>query len=131
MHRRATRPDPPLGAVDRDALRRAYRVANAIDALGIEPGERIATLAWNGYRHFELYYGVSGSERVLHTLNPRLTPEQLAWLGLIRYHIATRLGIDTVDVGVPQLSMHSARELCGVQDPTWLAAGLQAYFADA
>ena len=41
---------------------------------------------------------------------------------------ATRLGIATVDVGVPQLSMHSARELCGVQDPAWLAAALDAYF---
>ncbi|MEY4605763.1 MAG: hypothetical protein RLY45_523 [Actinomycetota bacterium] len=43
---------------------------------------------------------------------------------------ATRLGIDTVDVGVPQLSMHSARELCGTHDPCWLATGLAAYFAD-
>jgi aspartyl aminopeptidase len=41
---------------------------------------------------------------------------------------ATRLGIDTVDVGVPQLSMHSARELCGVRDPVWLAQGLRRYF---
>jgi aspartyl aminopeptidase len=42
---------------------------------------------------------------------------------------ATRLGIATVDVGVPQLSMHSARELCGVHDPAWLASALAAYFA--
>jgi aspartyl aminopeptidase len=42
---------------------------------------------------------------------------------------ATRLGIDTVDVGVPQLSMHSARELCGTSDPGWLAQGLQAYLS--
>jgi aspartyl aminopeptidase len=40
---------------------------------------------------------------------------------------ATRLGIATVDVGVPQLSMHSARELCGVSDPVWLAQALTAY----
>jgi aspartyl aminopeptidase len=41
---------------------------------------------------------------------------------------ATRLGIATVDVGVPQLSMHSARELCGTADPVWLAEGLAAWF---
>ena len=44
---------------------------------------------------------------------------------------ATRLGIDTVDVGIPQLSMHSARELCGTQDPPWLAQALAAYFGGA
>ena len=44
---------------------------------------------------------------------------------------ATRLGIDTVDVGVPQLSMHSARELCGVDDPISLASALAAYFVEA
>jgi 3-(methylthio)propionyl---CoA ligase len=60
--------------------RRAKRVARALDAWGIAPSARVGTLAWNGYRHFELYYGVSGSGRVLHTLNPRLHPEQLAWI---------------------------------------------------
>jgi len=60
--------------------RRAKQIANALDAMGIGQSARVATLAWNGYRHFELYYGVSGSGRVLHTLNPRLHPEQLAWI---------------------------------------------------
>jgi 3-(methylthio)propionyl---CoA ligase len=60
--------------------RRARQVANVIGGLGIKPGERVATLAWNGYRHLELYFGVSGSGSVLHTLNPRLIAEQIAWI---------------------------------------------------
>ncbi len=63
-----------------DAAERSRRVANALDRLGIARGSRVGTLAWNGYRHFELYYGVSGSGRVLHTINPRLHPEQVAWI---------------------------------------------------
>ncbi|WP_018912379.1 3-(methylthio)propionyl-CoA ligase [Thiomonas sp. FB-6] len=60
--------------------RRAMRLAHGLDAWGVERGERVATLAWNGYRHLELYYGVSGSGRVLHTVNPRLHPDQIAWI---------------------------------------------------
>jgi len=60
--------------------RRARQVANALDGLHLGFGDRVATLAWNGYRHLELYFGVSGTGRVLHTLNPRLHPEQLAWI---------------------------------------------------
>ncbi len=60
--------------------RRSRQVANALDGLHLALGERVATLAWNGYRHLELYFGVSGTGRVLHTLNPRLHPEQLAWI---------------------------------------------------
>lgn len=59
---------------------RARRVANALDGLHLSFGDRVGTLAWNGYRHLELYFGVSGSGRVLHTLNPRLHPEQLVWI---------------------------------------------------
>ncbi|MEM7259616.1 MAG: AMP-binding protein, partial [Pseudomonadota bacterium] len=59
---------------------RARRVANALQSLDINPGDRVATLAWNGYRHMELYYGVSGSGAVLHTVNPRLFKEQLAYV---------------------------------------------------
>ncbi len=60
--------------------RRAKQVACALNAWGLGESARVATLAWNGYRHFELYYGVSGSARVLHTVNPRLHPEQMAWI---------------------------------------------------
>ena len=60
--------------------RRAKQIASALDAMAIAQSSRVATLAWNGYRHFELYYGVSGSGRVLHTVNPRLHPDQMAWI---------------------------------------------------
>ena len=59
---------------------RAKRVANALGALGIGPGDRVATLAWNSWRHLEIYYGVTCSGRVLHTVNPRLFIEQLVYI---------------------------------------------------
>ncbi len=59
---------------------RSRRMAKAIAALGIGSGQRVATLAWNGYRHMELYYAVSGSGAVLHTLNPRLHPDQVVYI---------------------------------------------------
>ena len=64
----------------RELAARARRMANALAARGIRTGDRIATLAWNGYRHMELYYAVSGSGAVLHTLNPRLHPDQVVWI---------------------------------------------------
>ena len=64
----------------RDLAARSRRMAKAIAALGVKPGERVATLAWNGYRHMELYYAVSGSGSVLHTLNPRLHPDQVVYI---------------------------------------------------
>ena len=59
---------------------RARQMANALGALGIARSDRVATLAWNGYRHMELYFAVSGAGSVLHTINPRLHPEQIAWI---------------------------------------------------
>jgi fatty-acyl-CoA synthase len=59
---------------------RARKMANALKQLGVQPGDRVGTLAWNGYRHLELYYAVSGSGSVLHTLNPRLHPDQVVWI---------------------------------------------------
>ncbi|KIG02983.1 3-(methylthio)propionyl-CoA ligase [Caballeronia concitans] len=64
----------------RDLAQRARRLANGLAALGIAPGERVATLAWNGYRHMELYFAVSGSGAVLHTLNPRLHIDQVSYI---------------------------------------------------
>ena len=64
----------------KDVAARAKKVAHALDGLSLEQGSRVATLAWNGYRHLELYFGISGTGRVLHTLNPRLHPQQLAWI---------------------------------------------------
>lgn len=63
-----------------DAERRARQLANALKGLGVGPGDRVATLAWNGYRHFELYFAASGMGAVLHTINPRLFPEQIHWI---------------------------------------------------
>lgn len=59
---------------------RSRKLAQALARLGCEAGDRIGTLAWNGYRHLEIYYGVSGSELVCHTINPRLFPQQVAWI---------------------------------------------------
>ena len=64
----------------KDIASRSRRVANALDGMNLPFSDRIATLAWNGYRHLELYFGVSGSGRVLHTLNPRLHPDQIVWI---------------------------------------------------
>ena len=64
----------------RDMGLRARCVANALHELGVKPGDRVGTLAWNGYRHMELYFGVSGSQAVLHTVNPRLFAEQMAYV---------------------------------------------------
>jgi fatty-acyl-CoA synthase len=59
---------------------RARKLAQALARLGCSAGDRVGTLAWNGYRHLEIYYGVSGSQLVCHTINPRLFPEQIAWI---------------------------------------------------
>ena len=62
------------------ARERIGRLANALVGLGVKPGDRVATLAWNGYRHFELYFAISGLGAVCHTINPRLFTEQIAYI---------------------------------------------------
>jgi acyl-CoA synthetase (AMP-forming)/AMP-acid ligase II len=64
----------------RDAFRRSRQLANALRGAGVETGDRVATLAWNDYRHFELYYAISCSGAVCHTINPRLFPEQIDYI---------------------------------------------------
>lgn len=74
----------PEGPVRRTTWRgineRSKQVANALAELGIEPGDRVATLAWNSDRHLALYFGVSGSGAVMHTVNPRLFAEQIVYI---------------------------------------------------
>ena len=72
----------------RETFGRAAQLAHALTALGISNGDRVATLAWNGYRHFELYFGIAGIGAVCHTINPRLSAEQLIY---ITHHAADRL----------------------------------------
>jgi 3-(methylthio)propionyl---CoA ligase len=59
---------------------RAKQLANVLDAWSVGEGQRVATLAWNGYRHMELYYAVAGKGAIVHTINPRLVPDQIAWI---------------------------------------------------
>jgi acyl-CoA synthetase (AMP-forming)/AMP-acid ligase II len=64
----------------RQAHDRIKRLASALRQLGVQPGDRVGTLAWNTFRHFEMFYGVTGLGPVLHTVNPRLHPEQLIYI---------------------------------------------------
>ena len=74
----------PDGTLNRytyaDAAARSRRLAKALVRMGVQDGERVGTLAMNTYRHFEAYYAISGIGAVCHTLNPRLFPEQLAFI---------------------------------------------------
>jgi 3-(methylthio)propionyl---CoA ligase len=63
-----------------DAHQRSRQLANGLIKLGIKPSDRVGTLAWNGFRHMETYFAVSGMGAVLHTINPRLFPEQIAYI---------------------------------------------------
>ena len=85
VSRRVEGPDKDgRGAIHRSTYRaahqRARQLAKALTALGVGQSERIGTLAWNGYRHFETYFAVSGMGAVCHTINPRLFPDQLAYI---------------------------------------------------
>ncbi|SFM57925.1 long-chain-fatty-acid--CoA ligase [Shimia aestuarii] len=80
----------------RETLGRVSQLAHALRGQGVEIGDRIATLAWNGYRHFELYYAISGSGAVCHTINPRLSAEQMTYI--VTHAEDTMLFVDTTFV---------------------------------
>lgn len=63
-----------------EAFARSAQLANALACLPLPPDAPVATLAWNDFRHLELFYAVACSGRILHTVNPRLLPEQIAWI---------------------------------------------------
>lgn len=80
----------------RDCVLRAKKVAQMVEALGAKAGDRVATLVWNDHRHLELYFGISGTGAICHTINPRLFPEQIAEI------------------------VHGAQDMCVVFDPDFL-----------
>lgn len=63
-----------------EAARRSRQLANALESLGVHGGQCVGTLAWNGYRHLEAYYAVSGIGAICHTLNHRLFGEQISYI---------------------------------------------------
>lgn len=76
---------PETGEIHRETYAEAHtrtkQLANALKKkLKIREGDRVATIAWNSHRHFELYYGISGMGAVVHTVNPRLDPKQIVWM---------------------------------------------------
>jgi 3-(methylthio)propionyl---CoA ligase len=64
----------------REIRGRALKAAKRLERDGIKLGDRVATLAWNGFRHLEAWYGIAGVGAIYHTVNPRLFPEQIAWI---------------------------------------------------
>ncbi len=75
-----TRDNPRHRYTYADAFARVRQLANAMSAWGMSPSDRVATLAWNDYRHFETYYASACSGYVCHTINPRLFPEQIVYI---------------------------------------------------
>ena len=64
----------------KDSYARICRLSHALTALGVKKGDRVGVIGWNTYRQFEMYYAVGGLGAVLHTINPRLHPDQIAWI---------------------------------------------------
>ena len=99
---------------------RARRLARALQALGVGPSDRVATLAWNSHRHLELYYAVSGMGSVIHTVNPRLAPDDIA-------HILNDAGsiVLCADVSFAPLVASLAAHIPNIRTVVMLADGAE------
>jgi len=95
-----------------DAHRRARQLANALKSLDVKLGDRIATLAWNTHRHFEIYYAVSGIGAITHTLNPRMHPSQLTYI--VNHAEDAYVFVDRDLVGLIEAVEGELRKLRGV-----------------
>ena len=95
-----------------EAHRRARRLANALSALGVATGDRVGTIAWNGYRHFEIYFAVSGMGAVCHTMNPRLHPSQLTYI--VNHAEDAYVFVDTTFVPLIEAVADKLRSVKGV-----------------
>ncbi|HIC26743.1 MAG TPA: long-chain fatty acid--CoA ligase, partial [Gammaproteobacteria bacterium] len=96
----------------KDAANRSRKLANALDKLGLKQGDVVGTLAWNTFRHFELYFGVSGIGCVVNTINPRLFPEQLTYI--INHAENKYLFVDLSFVGLLESISHSLETVKGI-----------------
>ena len=104
----------------REAFARVRKLANALQRLGLKNGDRVATLAWNDFRHFEIYYGVSCSGFVCHTINPRLFEDQIAY---IVNHAEDRwLFLDPAFVPLIEKLQPHTRCACARAKRSWKAA---------
>ncbi|MDP2309753.1 MAG: long-chain-fatty-acid--CoA ligase [Pseudomonadota bacterium] len=105
--------------------RRAAQLAHALTRLGVKPGDRVATIAWNTHRHLELYFAVSGMGAVLHTINPRLPPDQLVYV--VSHAEDSVLFFDTTFTKLAQLAAArcpSVRAVVAMTDAAHLPADL-------
>jgi acyl-CoA synthetase (AMP-forming)/AMP-acid ligase II len=92
--------------------RRAAQLAHALTRLGVKPGDRVATVAWNTHRHLELYFAVSGMGAVLHTINPRLPPDQLCYV--INHAEDSLIFFDTTFARLAQLAAAKCPSVRGI-----------------
>ena len=106
-----THDDPRHRYCFTDAFLRIRKLANAFQSLGVEQGDRIGTLAWNDYRHFELYFGAPAYGAVCHTVNPRLFPEQISYI--INHAGDGFLFVDIEFVGLLEKIQPELSNVCG------------------